>query len=350
MHVYWKRLDITPANRVDWRRQFLSSSAWVLAVVGGARGGGRHRTVAGGHRLVGLVPTSGGTDWSDPEARSGVGDGDNEVAASEHPESVGFTESEIYLETDRPSLYDAFNESYGEPLKPKKQDKMIALGQQDVGEQKERPAENLQAGSRVLRRPAEAASRVRPRPGERAGEGSGLRQRANAAAPAALGLQPFRRHQSGVKNPAAVRAFPPSKSRKAPGSGCRGRSRRFSSGTVVAPGQDRRRSNRARCRCRSHVTRFRVGSVNRLDFFGWAQYGIIRMTDRTVPAGTVIDCEARTVDPRRLRFMFDRRPARERGRPPSVIPRLVHRSPAPWPRWRGAGSRAFRKAGARSRR
>ena len=50
----------------------------------------------------------------------------------------------------------------------------------------------------------------------------------------------------------------------------------------------------------SHVTRFRVGSVNRLDFFGWAQYGIIRMTDRTVPAGTVIDSEARTVDPRRL--------------------------------------------------
>ena len=47
-------------------------------------------------------------------------------------------------------------------------------------------------------------------------------------------------------------------------------------------------------------TRFRVGSVNRLDFFGWAQYGIIRMTDRTVPAGTVIDSEARTVDPRRL--------------------------------------------------
>ena len=50
-----------------------------------------------------------------------------------------------------------------------------------------------------------------------------------------------------------------------------------------------------------HLVRFRVGSVNRLDFFGWAQFGIVRMTDRTVPAGTVIDSEARTVDPRRLR-------------------------------------------------
>jgi protein-glutamine gamma-glutamyltransferase len=50
-----------------------------------------------------------------------------------------------------------------------------------------------------------------------------------------------------------------------------------------------------------HLLRFRVGSVNRLDFFGWAQFGIVRMTGRTVPAGTVIDSEARTVDPRRLR-------------------------------------------------
>src|SRR5262249_7362693 len=76
-------------------------------------------------------------------------------------------ESEVYLETDRPSLYDAYNESYGEPFKPKKVEKMIALGQQDVGEQKERPSENLQAGrefSAVRRKPE-----PRPRrPGERA--------------------------------------------------------------------------------------------------------------------------------------------------------------------------------------
>src|SRR5262249_2798990 len=35
-------------------------------------------------------------------------------------------------------------------------------------------------------------------------------------------------------------------------------------------------------------------------FFGWAQYGLLRMRDRTIPAGTVIDTEAQTVDPRRL--------------------------------------------------
>ncbi len=142
MLVYWEGLG--PGNRAGAgrasRRLPLSGAAWVLAVVGiiaavAAVGPSRAATA-----LAGLVPTSGGTDWSDPDARSGVGDGDNEVAASEHPESVGFTQSDVYLETDRPSLYDAFNESYGEPFKPKKVEKMVALGQQDVGDQKERPA------------------------------------------------------------------------------------------------------------------------------------------------------------------------------------------------------------------
>ncbi len=50
-----------------------------------------------------------------------------------------------------------------------------------------------------------------------------------------------------------------------------------------------------------HLTRLRVGSVNRLDFFGWSHDGIVRMVGRTVPSGTVIDSESRTVDPERLR-------------------------------------------------
>ena len=141
-----------------------SGVAWVLAVVAG-----RAVAAVGPSRAA----RPGGPDahlgrhgLERPRRPGGVGDGDNEVSASEHPESVGFTESEVYLETDRPSLYDAFNESYGEPFKPKKQEKMIALGQQDVGEQKERPAENLQAGREFARR----AEQPEPRRGGRASE------------------------------------------------------------------------------------------------------------------------------------------------------------------------------------
>jgi hypothetical protein len=60
----------------------------------------------------------------------------------------------------------------------------------------------------------------------------------------------------------------------------------------------------------SHIRRFRVGSVNREDFFGWSQDGIAKMTGRTVPAGTVIETEALTVDPSRLAESPPREPNR----------------------------------------
>ena len=193
MLVYWKGLGPRRGSGSTARRLPFSGAVWVLGVVGVvvavAAFGPSRAAVA----LAGLVPTSGGTDWSDPDASSGVGDGDNEVGASEHPESVGFTESEVYLETDRPSLYDAFNESYGEPFKPKKQEKMIALGQQDVGEQEERPAENLQAGREfaAVRRKPEPRPR---RPGETGRQGPGLRQGPDPAASALDVVQPLRWH------------------------------------------------------------------------------------------------------------------------------------------------------------
>ena len=256
MLVYWNGLGLAAGAGPASRRLPLSGAAWVLAVVGvlaavAAVGPSRAATA-----LAGLVPTSGGTDWSDPDARSGVGDGDNEVAASEHPESVGFTESEIYLETDRPSLYDAFNESYGEPFKPKKQEKMIALGQQDVGEQKERPSENLQAGrefSAVRRKPE-----PRPRrPGERAAKALVY---VKGPTPLHLALdvvQPLRRH--GLARGALLQPALPRRAgapRHLAAAAVVGRAR---SSPGPSPTRSRSaRSNRARCRCR----RTRSGSAS----------------------------------------------------------------------------------------
>jgi protein-glutamine gamma-glutamyltransferase len=92
------------------------------------------------------VGSSGGNGELNELATSGVGDGPNEVSASENPETTGFTDSEIYLETDRSSLFDAFNEQYGEPFKKQKFERMQAMGAQDVRENGDRPKENLQAG------------------------------------------------------------------------------------------------------------------------------------------------------------------------------------------------------------
>ncbi len=93
MLFYWGRLRLhgsadsrpsLPIGSVGFLLVVLATVLFMAAI-----GPSRAATV-----LAGLMPTSGGTWWDDPEARGGVNDGDNEVAASEKPESVGFTESE----------------------------------------------------------------------------------------------------------------------------------------------------------------------------------------------------------------------------------------------------------------
>jgi hypothetical protein len=293
MLVYWKGLGPASGADLGARRLPLSAAAWVLAIVGvfaavAAVGPSRAATV-----LAGLMPTSGGTDWSDPDARSGVNDGDNEVGASEHPESVGFTESEVYLETDRPSLYDAFNESYGEPFKPKKVEKMVALGQLDVGEQKERPSENLQAGREfsAVRRKPEPRTR---RPGERAAKALVY---IKGPTPLHVPLTSYS-HFDGIawrEEPCCNRHLPVEAEPTGAWLRLWSPPVPFLAGSVAHQVKIGTLES-SPMPMPAHVARFRVGSVNRIDFFGWAQFGIIRMTDRTVPAGTVIDSESRTVD------------------------------------------------------
>jgi protein-glutamine gamma-glutamyltransferase len=295
--VYWNGLGLGLDAGTGSHRFPLSGVVWVLAVtavVAALAAALPSRTATA---LAGLMPTSGGTDWSDPEARAGVGDGDNEVSGSEHPESVGFTESDIYLETDRPSLYDAFNESYGKPLKPKKQEKMIALGQQDVREQEERPAENLQAGREF------SAVRSKPEPRTRRASERAAKALVYVKGPTPLHLPlTSYSHFDGTawrEQPCCDRYFPAEPEPQGtwlrlslPRVPCFGGSvaHQVKIGTLESSSMP----------VPAHPIRFRVGSVNRLDYFGWAQFGIIRMTDRTVPAGTVIDSENLTVDPERL--------------------------------------------------
>ena len=58
------------------------------------------------------------------------------VAARDSASTVGPVESEIFLSDDQPSLYDAFNDLYGEPAKPKKQNRSVAIGADKVREEK----------------------------------------------------------------------------------------------------------------------------------------------------------------------------------------------------------------------
>lgn len=82
------------------------------------------------HVLRGFMPSSGGSDWYSESARSGVGDGDNLVAGTENIQSFAPMEDAPFLTSHEPSLYDLFDDSYDEPVQPRKQDRAIAITQQ----------------------------------------------------------------------------------------------------------------------------------------------------------------------------------------------------------------------------
>lgn len=251
--------------------------------------------------LLGLVPTSGGFDWSDPEARSGVGDGPNEVDARDSADSVGFSQSEVYLETDRPSLYDAFSETFGEPIKKNKQDKAIALAPNEIQQRREHPSEDHRAGREF------STHRKSPRPRDPPGAEADALVYVRGRAPAHLRLVAYDIFDgaSWIEGPP-----PPLDARlRAEGAG--------SPWLLVDSTDQTHLSGRVRHRVKlgrldtasvpapAHLDRFRVGSVNRVDFFEWSQPGVLRMSGRTIPPGTVIDTEARSPLPeslRRLRF------------------------------------------------
>jgi len=78
--------------------------------------------------LRGFMPGSGGTEFSDPHARGGVHDGEHLVAGKQNVRSFAPIEGAPFLDSDKPSLYDVFNDTFDPPpRKIKKQQRAIAL-------------------------------------------------------------------------------------------------------------------------------------------------------------------------------------------------------------------------------
>ena len=113
--AHWQRLETCMPERVR-RGWGVRPTTLVVGVAVFALTGGIVQRWVGPARLlsVGVMPTSGGSKWSDPSARSGVGDGAAVVAAREHAESFGPVESDLFLESAEMSLFDMFNDMIGE--------------------------------------------------------------------------------------------------------------------------------------------------------------------------------------------------------------------------------------------
>lgn len=148
MGAYWDRLAgafvaSTVERRIPVRVSVIGGTAIVLLLLTALLG----TTGASAIALSGFMPTSGGTRWHDPHARSGVGDGDAMVAAKEDAMSFGPVESELFLDSDMPTLYDMFNDMYGDPPKPKKkQERNIGLAPENVKETEQQIAKTQRSG------------------------------------------------------------------------------------------------------------------------------------------------------------------------------------------------------------
>lgn len=97
--------------------------------------------------LKGFMPSSGGTGDHDPFSRGGVNDGDALIAGNKNIKSFAPLEDAPYVDSDKPSLYDVFNESFDDPVKPsRKQDRAIALPPDMMKHVHQLMAESRQAG------------------------------------------------------------------------------------------------------------------------------------------------------------------------------------------------------------
>ena len=97
--------------------------------------------------LKGFMPSSGGSGSYDPYSRGGVNDGDALVAGNENIRSFAPLNDAPFLDSDKPSLYDVFNDQFDEPPKRiKDQQKAIALPAELLKHVHQKMAEAKQAG------------------------------------------------------------------------------------------------------------------------------------------------------------------------------------------------------------
>lgn len=97
--------------------------------------------------LKGFMPSSGGTGEFDPFSRGGVKDGDALVAGNDNIKGFAPLDDAPFLDSDKPSLYDMFNDTFDEPAKKiKDQQRAIALPPELLKHIHQKMAEAKQAG------------------------------------------------------------------------------------------------------------------------------------------------------------------------------------------------------------
>ncbi len=130
---HWERIELCAADNVSrsgTMRPLTVAIAVVLFVAGGLIA--KDRFGESNRLQAGFMPTSGGSEWSDPAATHGIGSGDAAVAAKDHAESFGAVESDLFLESTDSTLFDMFSDSIGQPKKKNKSERRQGMSSEKV--------------------------------------------------------------------------------------------------------------------------------------------------------------------------------------------------------------------------
>jgi hypothetical protein len=256
-------------------------------------------TLGPGRRLAGtlfeLLPSSGGTTWYDPASRGGINDGDDEVRGTENAQSIGFVESDIFLDSPQASLYDAFTDLYGEPLKPREWERAIALDFK--GKEPDKiAAENLRAGREfpLVRRQTKPPDPLEDRQADALLYVRG-KTPLHLRLAAYDGFDGITWHEGEIcSQPAFLE-----------NDGDRRWLRPYKPAPRIFAGTESHQIKVALLQTSplpipTHVKRFKFGRVNRPDFFSLTQEEILCLSGRSIPSSTTIETETYTVDPKLL--------------------------------------------------
>jgi hypothetical protein len=163
MTTYWEKLEQKFAD--DQRSErIIRSSAFLAVVVGMVLISGLLLMFVSTGTLDsrGFSWFSGGERFSDNFARDGVGQGDGIRAATQNPMTFGAVDSEIFLESQQPTLYDVNSDVYGPPHKVRRQTRAIGIEAELMKENHGRAAHNQQASGEfsVARKPRPRADQA----------------------------------------------------------------------------------------------------------------------------------------------------------------------------------------------
>ena len=284
------------AGRGRWAAQGLVVGLVLatLAVGGGGVAAGR----------AGFLPTSGGSgsDATDPFARDGVGNGERLVAGTEDIRSFAPVDDAPFLEDERPSLFDAFDDTFEEPFEPTKSERSQALAPDQV-------AETRRDDMTVAGEPAGGSFPTRREPSPSSGRTPG-----ETPSPALLfvsGRVPvhLRLVTYGAFDGEAWHPDPAPVDRPI-------RTARIGGRTWFGPETGRAWANLYRGRethglkvvnlsgpnlpCPPDTTGVHIADVDRADLFGFAGPDTLRLNRTSVPPLTVIHAAGRRLDPAAL--------------------------------------------------